>query len=137
VEYFFESHKVLVKASSDLINRELYNEIDWSHRLIGVKGFPKLSLDDILKRHREIVRGIISKVRPLAYFPEYLKSGLYPYFVKNPEFYGEILLRHIVLNYLRYFKNARLINLLFSNNTNGHLQKPDHVYLHNTNLLHI
>ena len=312
MEYFFEAHKILVDASSDLIDRELYREIDWSHRLIGVKGFrgvckttfllsyirqqygnsrdclyvnlndfyfskrrifsfadefykrggkvlvldqihkytewskelrqcydelpdlkivfssspvlriiegndelkgiakiyhleglsfreflnfktgqefPKFALNDILDRHREIVPDIIRKVRPLAYFPEYLKSGFYPYFIKNPEFYGETLLRHVnlaleidvtylnqielkylpklrkllqliggqmpfspnvskisaeietsratVLNYLRYLKNARLINLLFSNGTNGQLQKPDQVYLHKTNLLHI
>jgi len=312
VENFFEAHKVLVEASSDLINRELYNEIDWSHRLIGVKGFrgvgkttflldyirknfgnsrdclyvnlndfyfakrrifsfadefykrggkvlvldqihkyeewskdlrqcydelpglkivfssspvlrilegnnelkeiariyhleglsfreflnyktgeefPKLGLEDILSHHREIVPDIINKVRPLAFFPEYLKSGFYPYFIKNPEFYRESLLRHVnlaleidvtylnqielkylpklrkllqliggqmpfspnvskisaeietsratVINYLHYLKNARLINLLFSNNTNGQLQKPDLVYLQNTNLLHI
>lgn len=312
MEYFFEAHKVLVEANSDLINRELYNEIDWSQRLIGIKGFrgvgkttfllsyirknygnsrdclyvnlndfyfakrrifsfadefykrggkvlvldqihkyeewskelrqcydelpdlkiifssspvlriiegnddlkdiakiyhleglsfreflnfktgqefPKLAFEDILSRHREIVPDIINNVRPLAYFPEYLKSGFYPYFIKNPEFYSESLLRHVnlaleidvtylnqielkyltklrkllqliggqmpfspnvskisaeietsratVLNYLRYLKNARLINLLFSNGTNGQLQKPDQVYLHNTNLLHI
>jgi len=312
LENFFEAHKVLVEASSDLINRELYNDIDWSHRLIGVKGFrgvgkttflldyirknygnsrdclyvnlndfyfakrrifsfadefykrggkvlvldqihkyedwskdlrqcydelpglkivfssspvlrilegnnelkeiasiyhleglsfreflnyrtgeefPKLGLEEILSHHREIVPDIINKVRPLAFFPEYLKSGFYPYFIKNPEFYRESLLRHVnlaleidvtylnqielkylpklrkllqliggqmpfspnvskisaeietsratVINYLHYLKNARLINLLFSNHTNGQLQKPDLVYLQNTNLLHI
>ena len=151
--------------------------------------FEKLSLEDILVRHKEIVPDIIKSVRPLAYFPEYLKSGYYPYFIKNPEFYGESLLRHVnlaleidvtylnqielkylpklrkllqiigaqvpfspnvskisadietsratVLNYLRYLKNARLIDLLFENGTNGQLQKPEVVYLHNTNLLHI
>ena len=151
--------------------------------------FEKLSLDDILVRHKEIVSGIIRDVRPLAYFPEYLKSGYYPYFIKNPEFYSESLLRHVnlaleidvtylnqielkylpklrkllqligaqmpfspnvsklsaeietsrttVLNYLRYLKNAELINLLFENGNNGQLQKPEVVYLHNTNLLHI
>ena len=151
--------------------------------------FPKLNLEDILNRHRKIVPDIINKVRPLAYFPEYLKSGFYPYFIKNPEFYSESLLRHVnlaleidvtylnqielkylsklrkllqliggqmpfspnvskisaeietsratVINYLHYLKNARLINLLFSTSSNGQLQKPDQVYLHNTNLLHI
>ena len=151
--------------------------------------FPKLSLADLLSRHREIVPGIINKVRPLAFFPEYLKSGFYPYFIRNPEFYRESLLRHVnlaleidvtylnqielkylpklrkllqliggqmplspnvskisaeietsratVINYLHYLKNARLINLLFSTSTNGQLQKPDQVYLQNTNLLHI
>ena len=312
MEYFFEAHKVLVEASSVLINRGLYDEIDWSHRLIGVKGFrgvgkttfllnyirknygnsrdclyvnlndfyftrrrifsfadefykrggkvlvldqihkyedwskdlrqcydelpelkivfssspvlriiegntdlkdiatiyhleglsfreflnfktgeefEKLNLEDILTRHREVVPEIISKVRPLAYFPEYLKNGFDPYFIKNPEFYSESLLRHVnlaleidvtylnqielkylsklrkllqiiagqmpvspnvskisaeietsratVINYLHYLKNARLINLLFSTSSNGQLQKPDQVYLQNTNLLHI
>ncbi len=151
--------------------------------------FKKLSLDDILVRHKEIVQDIISTVRPLAYFPEYLKSGYYPYFIKNPEFYSESLLRHVnlaleidvtylnqielkylpklrkllqligaqmpfspnvskisaeietsratVLNYLRYLENARLIDLLFENGNNGQLQKPEVVYLHNTNLIHI
>ena len=151
--------------------------------------FEKLSLGDILVRHKDIVPDIIKSVRPLAYFPEYLKSGYYPYFIKNPEFYGESLLRHVnlaleidvtylnqielkylpklrkllqiigaqvpfspnvskisadietsratVLNYLRYLKNARLIDLLFENGNNGQLQKPEVVYLHNTNLLHI
>ena len=151
--------------------------------------FEKLNLEDILIRHREVVPEIISKVRPLAYFPEYLKNGFYPYFIKNPEFYSESLLRHVnlaleidvtylnqielkylsklrkllqiiagqmpvspnvskisaeietsratVINYLHYLKNARLINLLFSTSSNGQLQKPDQVYLQNTNLLHI
>ena len=151
--------------------------------------FKKLSLDDILVSHKEIVQDIISTVRPLAYFPEYLKSGYYPYFIKNPEFYNESLLRHVnlaleidvtylnqielkylpklrkllqligaqmpfspnvskisaeietsratVLNYLRYLENARLIDLLFENGNNGQLQKPEVVYLHNTNLIHI
>lgn len=151
--------------------------------------FGKLSLSDILVSHKDIVPDIINKVRPLAYFPEYLKSGYYPYFIKNPEFYGESLLKHInlaleidltylnqielkylpklrkllqiigaqmpfspnvskisaeietsratVLNYLRYLENARLIDLLFENENNGQLQKPEVVYLHNTNLLHI
>ena len=153
------------------------------------KNFPKISLEDILHSHKDIVPGIISEVRPLAYFPEYLKSGYYPYFIKNPEFYGESLLKHVnlaleidvtylnqielkylpklrkllqligaqmpfspnvskisaeietsrttVLNYLHYLKNAKLIDLLFENGNNGQLQKPELVYLHNTNLLHI
>lgn len=312
MEYFFEAHKLLVNAGDTRITRELHHEIDWSSRIIGIKGFrgvgkttfllnfirekfgdsrdclyvnlndfyfsrrrivsfadefykrggkvlvldqihkypdwlselrqcyndlpglqlifssspvmrifegnddlkdiakiyhleglsfreflnyrtgcsfEKLTMEDILERHRELVPGIISQVRPLAYFPEYLKSGYYPYFIKNPEFYGESLLRHVnlaleidvtylnqielkylpklrkllqligaqmpfspnvsklsteietsrttVLNYLRYLKNARLIDLLFENGNNGQLQKPEVVYLHNTNLLHI
>jgi hypothetical protein len=312
VEHFFESHKLLVNAGDNWIVRELYHEIDWSARSIGIKGFRgvgkttfllnfirdqygdsrdclyvnlndfyfskrrifsfadefykrggkvlvldqihkypdwsnelrqcydelpglqlvfssspvlrifegndnlrgiakiyhleglsfreflnyrsgsnfgKLSLTDILISHKAIVPDIIRDVRPLAYFPEYLKSGYYPYFIRNHEFYSESLLRHVnlaleidvtylnqielkylpklrkllqligaqmpfspnvskisaeietsrttVLNYLNYLKDARLIDLLFENVNNGQLQKPEVVYLHNTNLLHI
>ncbi len=290
MDYFFEAHKLLVNASDVMIVRELYHEIDWSARVIGIKGFrgvgkttfllnfirirypdtrdclyvnlndfyfskrrifsfadefykrggkvlvldqihkypdwskelrqcydelpglqlifssspvlrilegndelkdivslyhleglsfreflnyrsgsdfEKISLTDILTRHKELVPNIIDTVRPLAYFPEYLKNGYYPYFIKNPDFYSESLLRHVnlaleidvtylnqielkylpklrkllqligsqvpfspnvskisaeietsrttVLNYLRYLKNARLIDLLFEN----------------------
>ncbi len=312
MEHFFESHKLLVNAGDNWIVRELYHEIDWSARIIGIKGFrgvgkttfllhfireqygdsrdclyvnlndfyfskrrifsfadefykrggkvlvldqihkypdwsnelrqcydelpglqlifssspvlrilegdnnlkeianiyhleglsfreflnyrsgsnfSKLSITDILVRHKEIVPDIIRDVRPLAFFPEYLKNGYYPYFIRNHEFYSESLLRHVnlaleidvtylnqielkylpklrkllqligaqmpfspnvskisaeietsrttVLNYLNYLKDARLIDLLFENGNNGQLQKPELVYLHNTNLLHI
>ncbi len=312
MEYFFDAHKLLVNAGEGKIVRELYHEIDWSARIIGIKGFRgvgkttfllnfiraqygdsrdclyvnlndfyfakrrifsfadefykrggkvlvldqlhkypdwsnelrqcyhelpglqlifssspvlrifegnddlkdiikiyhleglsfreflnyktgsnfgKFSLSDILVRHKEIVPDIIRTVRPLAYFPEYLRNGYYPYFINNSEFYSENLLRHVnlaleidvtylnqlelkylpklrkllqligaqmpfspnvskisaeietsrttVLNYLRYLKNAKLINLLFENGSNGQLQKPEVLYLHNTNLLHI
>ena len=44
--------------------------------------------------------------------------------------------RATVMNYLRYMKNARLINLLFSNGNEDEIKKPDLVYLHNTNLMY-
>lgn len=43
--------------------------------------------------------------------------------------------RATVMNYLRYLKNARLINMLFSNGGEDQLKKPDLVYAHNTNIL--
>lgn len=311
MEYFINTHKHLVEESSDLIRRELYNEIDWNHRLIGIKGvrgvgkttflldyvrrefgtspvclyvnlnnfyftrrrifsfadefykrggkvlildqlhkypdwsvdlrqcydqlpglqvifscspvlrviegndnlkdiakvyhleglsfreylnyktsenFQKVSFDDVISRHEQIVPEILSKLRPLAFFPDYLKTGYYPYFINSNVFYNETLLKHVnlaleidvtylnqielkylsklrkllqliagqmpfspnvsklstevetsratILNYIRYLKNARLINLLFKDGNNGQLKKPDLVYLHNTNLLH-
>ena len=44
--------------------------------------------------------------------------------------------RATVMNYLRYLKNARIINLLFSNGHEDEIKKPDLVYLHNTNLMY-
>ncbi|SHF25871.1 hypothetical protein SAMN05444274_104205 [Mariniphaga anaerophila] len=59
--------------------------------------FPVYSFDDILNNHIEIATDIVSKVRPLAYFGEYLKSGIYPYFIDDPNFYSNRLLKHINL----------------------------------------
>jgi len=44
--------------------------------------------------------------------------------------------RATVMNYLRYLKNARLINLLYSNGDEDQLKKPDLIYAHNTNILY-
>jgi predicted AAA+ superfamily ATPase len=44
--------------------------------------------------------------------------------------------RATIMNYLRYLKNARIINLLFSNGNEDEIKKPDLVYLHNTNLVY-
>ncbi|WP_423127808.1 ATP-binding protein [Gaoshiqia sp. Z1-71] len=44
--------------------------------------------------------------------------------------------RATIMNYLRYLKNARLINLLFSNGEEDQLKKPDLVYAHNTNIMY-
>jgi predicted AAA+ superfamily ATPase len=44
--------------------------------------------------------------------------------------------RATIMNYLRYLKNARLINLLYSNGDEDQLKKPDLVYAHNTNILY-
>lgn len=45
--------------------------------------------------------------------------------------------RATVMNYLRYLKNARLINLLYANGNSDddQMKKPDQVYMHDTNLL--
>ena len=44
--------------------------------------------------------------------------------------------RATIMNYLRYMKNARIINMLFSNGNEEEIKKPDLVYLHNTNLMY-
>lgn len=150
--------------------------------------FPVYSISDIIDNHVKISREIISSVRPLAYFEEYLKNGVYPYFIDNISFYSNQLLKNInlaleidvpyinqielkylpklrkllyilavqspftpnisklasdiqtsratVMNYLRYLKNARLIQLLYSNGDEPDMKKPDFVYMHNTNLLY-
>ncbi|MDD4143778.1 MAG: AAA family ATPase [Prolixibacteraceae bacterium] len=145
-------------------------------------------LEEILMNHVGIANKIVSRVRPLAYFNDYMKNGFFPYFIDNPNFYDNTLLKHInlaleidvpylnqielkylaklrkllhiiasdtpfspnisklaasvetsratVMNYLRYLKNAKLIQLLYSNGDEDELKKPDKIYMHDTNLLY-
>lgn len=150
--------------------------------------FSHYSFEEIILNHEAIAQEIVSQVRPLAYFDDYLKHGYFPYFMNEPNFYMNKLLKNInlaleidvpyinqielkylsklrkllhiiasetpftpnvsklaasvqtsratVMNYLNYLKNARLIQLLYSNGDEDQMKKPDKVYLHNTNLIY-
>ena len=152
------------------------------------QSFKKLSFDEIIKNHEKISSAIVEKVKPLAYFDDYLKHGYYPYFLDRRSYFSDDLLKHInlaleidvtylnqielkylpklrkllyivanevpfspniskisneietsratVMNYLRYLKNARLINMLYTNGDEDQMKKPSKIYLHNTNILH-
>jgi uncharacterized protein len=146
------------------------------------------SVDELIQNHVEIARSITERIKPLAFFDDYLKHGYYPYFLDRTSYYSDDLLKHInlaleidvtylnqielkylsklrkllyitakevpftpnvsklsteietsratVMNYLRYLKNARLINLLYCNGDEELMKKPSKVYMHNTNLLY-
>jgi hypothetical protein len=152
--------------------------------------FPIYKLDEIIENHQNIAREIVAKVKPLAYFNQYLQTGYFPYFMNQPGFFNIKLLKNInlaleidvpylnqielkylsklrkllhiiasqtpftpnvsklaaavevsratIMNYLRYLKNARLINLLYSDSNSefDQMKKPDKVFMHNTNLLY-
>lgn len=150
--------------------------------------FSRISFDDIMNHHLEYSKEISSKVKPLAYFNEYLQSGYYPYFLDNSDFYNDNLLKHInmaleidvtylnqidlqnlpklrkllytigrqvpfkpnisqlstetetsratIMNYLRYLKNARLINMVYFNGDEDDMKKPEQVFLQNSNLIY-
>ncbi|MBN1767074.1 MAG: ATP-binding protein [Prolixibacteraceae bacterium] len=152
------------------------------------QNFKKLSFNEIIKNHKKISSAIVEKVKPLAYFDDYLKHGYYPYFLDRRSYFSDDLLKHInlaleidvtylnqielkylpklrkllyivanevpfspniskisneietsratVMNYLRYLKNARLINMLYANGDEDQMKKPSKIYLHNTNILH-
>lgn len=152
------------------------------------QNFKKYTFDQLIENHVEITTEITNKVKPLAFFDEYLQHGYYPYFLDRQSYFSEDLLKHInlaleidvtyinqielkylsklrkllylvstegpftpnvsklsnevetsratVMNYLRYLKNARLINLLYSNGDEDQMKKPTKVYIQNTNILH-
>ena len=154
------------------------------------ENFQVYGFEEIMKDHIRISTEIVSKVKPLAFFSQYLQTGYFPYFMADPNFFSIKLLKNInlaleidvpylnqielkylsklrkllhiiatqtpfipnisklaasvevsratIMNYLRYLKNARLINLLYSNGNDNpdQMKKPDKVYMHNTNLLY-
>lgn len=148
-----------------------------------------VSLDDIIRRHREISVDISAKIKVLPLFRQYLKLGYYPFFQEDTEGYDERLQRVInvilendlpaveaveygtiikikkllimmaslvpfvpnitelsakletsrtmLLKYLNYLENAGLIlSLMTANKGMGVMNKPDKIYLNNTNLLY-
>jgi hypothetical protein len=151
------------------------------------QNFQKITFEELIKNHVTIAKNITQKVKPLAFFDDYLKHGYYPYFLDRQTYFSDDLLKHInlaleidvtylnqielkylsklrkllyivanevpftpnisrisneietsratVMNYLRYLKNARLINMLYENGDEDQMKKPAKIYLHNTNIL--
>jgi uncharacterized protein len=151
--------------------------------------FSSYTFDEIIENHIAIATEISAKVKPLAFFEEYLQHGYYPYSLDNKCYFPDDLLKHVnltleidvtylnqielkylsklrkllyvianevpfspnvsklstavetsratIMNYLRYLKNARLINLLYTNGDEDQMKKPTKVYMQNTNLIHI
>lgn len=150
---------------------------------------PEFSLSDILNNHLQLSQQIVSKLRPLQYFRQYLEHGYYPFYQEVKELYFlrleevinlilEIELpmlrnvnpayinrlkqllyivsesapfvpnvskiseriginRETLLGYIYYLNEA---NILFSayQDAKGitQLQKPDKIFLENTNLMY-
>jgi predicted AAA+ superfamily ATPase len=151
--------------------------------------FPILSLDEILNNHIQLSVGIIQKIKPLAFFEDYLRHGYYPFFKESlssfhqklseiiltvlevdiPQFafiqtaniiYLKKLLRivsssvpfkpnmnglssrtGISLNtmktYIGLLNNAQLVQLLYMPDKGiNSLNKPEKIYLNNSNLMY-
>ncbi|MDP3358891.1 MAG: AAA family ATPase [Lutibacter sp.] len=146
------------------------------------------SLKGILENHLQIAGDIGSKLKPLHYFENYLKTGYYPFYKENPDWYfislHEIInlmleielpqLRGVELAYIHKIKQLLLIisesvpfvpnvsklsekiginrttlllyihyleeigltlNLFKESGGMSKLQKPDKIFLENTNLM--
>lgn len=150
--------------------------------------FEEITLEDILKNHEEMSKHIVSQIKPLKYFDDYLKFGYYPFYKENESlFYSRLeevinliieielpLLRGVNIGYITKIKQMLLViaqsapfipnisklserigirretllgylqylndaNLIFSayKDVKGIsiLQKPDKIFLENTNLM--
>jgi len=56
-----------------------------------------VTFEDLIKSHTSIAIEIVSKIKPLAHFSNYLKYGYYPYFVEGVELYPQRLAETISL----------------------------------------
>lgn len=54
--------------------------------------FDSISLNEILENHSILATEILSKIKPFAYFEEYLKSGAYPFYTTSKNSYIQKLL---------------------------------------------
>lgn len=176
------SRRVLLYSLNGLSLREYIS-------LTTNQALPVVTVDSILQNHIEISFEMLSKIRPLQYFDDYLKQGFYPFFYEDTENYfmrlrqvvGKVLetdlpaiekidfsaittIRKILgivsesvpfkpnilklsqkvgvskesfVKYLRLLEKASVIALLY-NSVKGvsQLNKPENVYLNNTNLMY-
>ncbi len=75
------------------------------------ENFKPCTFQEILSNHVNYAREISDKVKPLAYFSDYLRYGYYPYFMKMEHFYSDTLLKNINLTLeidIPYFNQIEL-----------------------------
>ncbi len=82
----------ILNAKADLSRRAIVYEMqgfsfrEYLNRNLGLK-LPILQLEDVLKNHMQIAQTIISQVKVLKHFPEYLHNGYYPFYNELPSLY--------------------------------------------------
>jgi predicted AAA+ superfamily ATPase len=182
----------ILNARADLSRRAIVYDIQGlSFReflnITQKTNFQAVSLSDILKNQKEISDAILSKVKPLQFFNDYLQHGYYPFFTEGilrfsyrlteivnmilevelpllrnvePAYIPKIkqlmqivaesvpfipnidslskrieIHRNTLLSYLYFLQETRLTNHLHKDISGiNRLQKPQKIYLENTNL---
>ncbi len=82
----------IYKSEADLSRRAIsyeLKELSFREFLIFETGneFPAYSLSTILENHNLIATELFHKIKPLPLFEKYLKTGVYPYYKENEDFY--------------------------------------------------
>jgi hypothetical protein len=134
LQIIFTSSSILetYKGESDLSRRAVtytLSELSFREYLEFYEkiALPSFSLDDIVKRHREISIDLIRQFSPYKYFSGYLKHGAYPYFEEQESEYYQKLLNtiHLILEVdlqaienIDYQNIAKIKRLLYVISTN-------------------
>lgn len=101
----YPSLKIVFTGSSVMRLKEENTEIGGIVKSYNLRGFSfreflnlqtgmrfrAYSLEEILSNHEQIARGVLSKVRPLNYFQDYLHHGFYPFFLEKRNFSENLL----------------------------------------------
>ena len=74
--------------------------------------FKAFTFEEIMDNHQEIASSIIGKIRPLAYFQDYVHHGFYPFYLEDKN-YSESLLKMINLILEIDVTNLRQIELKY------------------------
>lgn len=106
------------KEGVDLSRRAVfYNLYGLSFReyLNFIKGSDQkpLLIHDIFDRHEEVIDDILSQIKPLEYWHDYLKMGYYPYFAENTVTYHNKLrkvINTVIESDLRFIKSVSTEN---------------------------
>lgn len=184
----------ILNAKSDLSRRAIIYEMqgfsfrEYLNNNLGLD-LPDYSLDDILSHHLQISHEILTEVKVLKHFSEYLSNGYYPYYNELPSLYhsriNEVanliieteipqlrgvdiayiqkikqllyivsesapfipnvsklserigITRNALLTYMNALHDSRLtFNILKNSGGISKLQKPDKLFLENTNLMY-
>ena len=48
---------------------------------------PQVSLTDIIDRHQQVASDLLSQVKPMMYYQDYLQHGYYPYYLESKNSY--------------------------------------------------
>ena len=90
----------ILSSSADLSRRALvFNMQGLSFReylnITLNEDFKAISFNEIIKDHIPIALDILKYTKPLKYFDTYLKTGYYPFFIENRQYYFQRLLEVI------------------------------------------
>ena len=96
INVVFTSSSILeiFKSESDLSRRVVnYDLKELSFReyleVSKVKKIPAFTLEEILLNHTEIASDLLQTFKPIPVFNEYIKNGVYPYFLEDLESYHQ------------------------------------------------
>jgi len=78
----------------------------------GVADFPSYTIDEIFENHLAIANDILTEIKPLAYFDEYLSRGCYPFSLQNEDDYSHLLMG--IINQILEVDMPYVTNINFS-----------------------